>query len=172
MVVQNAASVAKSISGVTSKRWTSERAKSPAATLGVLSGCSNSWHRSPLISPSTESQPPMTTSPERAMMPSRTAGLQQSARRARMQSHGRLSWQTRSRATKRCGHRDTSAARPGDVGANITAGAASIIDSLLNCCVSALWPETSTVRVAHLHIRVAVLNGFTTVGTLVNKITG
>lgn len=65
----------------------------------------------------------------------------------RMRSRGRLSPQARSRATKLRGHRNTSAVRSGDVGADITAEAAQRRKCVAsNSWGSASWRGTSTAR--------------------------
>ena len=57
--------------------------------------------------------------------PSPNVGPMQSSRPARTPSRGRRARQVRSRATRSCGHRNTSAVRSGDDGADTTAEAAS-----------------------------------------------
>ena len=118
------------------------------------------------------SQPTALTTPESAMMPSPIAGLPQSSRPVRMQSHGRLSRQARSRATKPCGRRNTWVARSGDDGADTTVEAASKPMHCVKLLGQRLMARDFDRQVAEFQIRVAVLNGFTTLGIPVIKVTG
>ena len=138
MAVPNVVYDARSTSGSTSKHWRSERSRSLVAMWAMPRCCPNCSakflpiRRSPVSLPSltvcrrtVDGQRTGPATPASAMTPSLIAGLLLSSRHARMQSHGRLSQQVLSRATRPCGRRDTWAARSGDDGADTTVEAAS-----------------------------------------------
>ena len=80
--------------------------------------------QTPLIRTSPASPPTLPTTRARATTPLQIAGWPPSFHPARTPSRERLKRQVLLRATRPCGHRNTSAARSGDDGADTTVEAA------------------------------------------------
>ena len=106
-----------------------------SSDVGDAPCCPDCWPRSPPIRTLPVSQPTVPTTPESAMTPSPHEVPPPSFHPARMRNPGRQSPQARLRATRHCGHRNTSVAGFGDDGADITAGALQ----RRKCTVSNCW---------------------------------
>jgi hypothetical protein len=102
-----------------------------------------------------------------------------------MPSRGRRSRQARSRETKHSEHRNTSAVRSGDDGADITAEAAQkrkctrrfsrtggVHRLDVKLLGQRLMARDFERQVAEFQVRVAVLNGYTALGIPVTKVAG
>ena len=186
MAARSGASGARSTSELTNKRWKYELPSSPPATSAMRPCYPNSSTRSHPSSRSPASPPTVPSTPVSVTKQLRLAAQPPSYRLVKTQNRGSPTRRGRSHETKLCAHQNASVGPSGDDGAATTAKAASkpTLSGIAAQypaghrmhCVKLLGQRLSARnfdrQVVEFQIRVAVLNGFTALGTPITETVG